>query len=412
MPTCRSLDKGTTGPPAAAAASRATAFAAFGPGALFGGVQGQILAQLTSFSTTDKTQVEGTAGVSTTAGSSVEVQVERALARVLGEGASLPDAQRGSTSVLTAEGLPPEQEVLRRKTSQVVEGLVPMVAELQPMVPNAPAASDVALFKAVIAQELLAVVAEIARPAGPRAALVRVLLGGIVGWANIQPPPAANADLPVLDGLLRTTRPVVETAASEALTASIDSIAQGAQNLILAWNVFVRTQPAAVRPAFALWPAAPNPRPAGLAPPVPSLAVRLNSASAIARGLSEDVAGVTNALDAIGFGFGERHVLRFTLQSDVDQDVTGAAVPRIVTVADILEWAEALAAGTAAMTAVSGQLALNLLADQADELFWLVRAIYAPRAAVPAELLDVQVRRAFVNLARDLDAFAELAISA
>jgi hypothetical protein len=110
----------------------------------------------------------------------------------------------------------------------------------------------------------------------------------------------------------------------------------------------------------------------------------------------------------------------YAFRSDDDPPV---AVRRVLTVHDILDWATTMATTAPETIAAAGQLGLNLVADQADELFWLIEAIYGapefeipdhepvirPDRDLPAELVDAQVRREFLNLARDLNELADLA---
>jgi hypothetical protein len=57
----------------------------------------------------------------------------------------------------------------------------------------------------------------------------------------------------------------------------------------------------------------------------------------------------------------------------------------------------------------AGQLGINLLADQADELFFIIAAILAKTDA-QRELRDPQVQLELLSLARDLSALADQGI--
>ena len=59
----------------------------------------------------------------------------------------------------------------------------------------------------------------------------------------------------------------------------------------------------------------------------------------------------------------------------------------------------------------AGQLGLDLIADQADELYWQVVAMLDPSvvAQLP-ELGDVQTQQELLTLARDLNMLAGLAV--
>jgi hypothetical protein len=94
-------------------------------------------------------------------------------------------------------------------------------------------------------------------------------------------------------------------------------------------------------------------------------------------------------------------------------------IPVYMTVADILDWAQNLAGpGSADYLRNAGALGLNLLCDQADELFWLALAMLDPTilAANPAAgtgpitaLADTEVQLEVSSLATDLNTFANLA---
>jgi len=80
-----------------------------------------------------------------------------------------------------------------------------------------------------------------------------------------------------------------------------------------------------------------------------------------------------------------------------------------LTVKDLLDWASDLAGGSGYdLLRRAGQLGLDLLADQADELFWIVATLlYQPPDQIP-ELRDTQVQIELRSLARDLSALADL----
>jgi hypothetical protein len=90
----------------------------------------------------------------------------------------------------------------------------------------------------------------------------------------------------------------------------------------------------------------------------------------------------------------------------------GSFVPVQVTLTDILDWTASMAgAPELELVRKAGQLGLNLIADQADELFWLVIALLYPNpGAGLAELTDAQVQAELLTLARDLELLADLAV--
>jgi hypothetical protein len=80
-------------------------------------------------------------------------------------------------------------------------------------------------------------------------------------------------------------------------------------------------------------------------------------------------------------------------------------------VKDLLDWAAGLS-DAAALDAIgqAGQLGINFLADQADELFFIILAILARANVQPRELRDPQVRLELLSLARDLSELADQGI--
>lgn len=366
--------------------------------------------QFASLATTIQTRLDTSATeTGSFGGGGVTVQVERALAQVL------RDTPRAVAGPATASGgLPPAQEALRQEVSRLVEAVIPVVERLQPLDPNGQVPSDVTLYKSVVADELRAVAAEVARPERPRAALLRVLLGALVGWPpavpfGSPPPPWALGDVDRLDALV-TSGTRVPVPATDDLTASVGALRSATRELLAAWGRYAGTNPAEDlwSPKIVSFRIVPNPA-------LSSVTQRFARAAELSRSISEDTPAVSSALDAIGFGFSERQSVALVLHTAVDSDLGVAAVERRVTVGDLLDWAAALAAQVTTTVHTAGQLGLTLLADQADELFWLIEAIYSPRASagdVPAELQDAQVRRELLTLARDLDGLAELAFPA
>jgi hypothetical protein len=82
-------------------------------------------------------------------------------------------------------------------------------------------------------------------------------------------------------------------------------------------------------------------------------------------------------------------------------------------VKDLLDWASDFS-GSAGLDAIRqcGQLGLNLLADQADELFFIIEAVLqADEVTVGLpELFDPQVQLELRSLARDLNELADQGI--
>jgi hypothetical protein len=166
---------------------------------------------------------------------------------------------------------------------------------------------------------------------------------------------------------------------------------------------------------------------ATVAPPLFSFSERMIRADLLLPVLSSDADQVAGALDAVGFGPGPQETTPIPdLQSASDEDLApvGAADPAALlalpiqmaqqqaaiygpTVKDLLDWASDLAGGAGYdLLRQAGQLGLDLLADQADELFWVVAALLE-NPPMP-ELSDTQVRLELLSLARDLSALADL----
>jgi hypothetical protein len=82
-----------------------------------------------------------------------------------------------------------------------------------------------------------------------------------------------------------------------------------------------------------------------------------------------------------------------------------------LTVKDLLDWAVELSDASAVdVIGQGGQLGINLLADQADELFFIIIAILAKADVQPRELRDPQVQLELLSLVRDLSELADQGI--
>jgi hypothetical protein len=172
---------------------------------------------------------------------------------------------------------------------------------------------------------------------------------------------------------------------------------------------------------------APPPSPAG------TFSDRLIAANLLLPVIAQDAARVAGALDAIGFGPGQQEITSINgLQSEVDADLIDTGVAPSVnfpsepilraqepstgqglTIKDVLDWAADLAGGASLdLIGQAGQLGLNLIADQADELFFIVIAILTAAAGVPVPdaLRDSQVDLELRSLARDLSELADQGI--
>jgi hypothetical protein len=187
-----------------------------------------------------------------------------------------------------------------------------------------------------------------------------------------------------------------------------------------------------------------------------SFAEKMIQADLLLPVIAQDASRVADSLTAIGFTAGEQETTFATFWSAVDADLLPAAavgipapppvstpvfnaligltiaggatgiptqIPVYMTVADIVDWAQNLAGPNSAdLLRNAGALGLNLLCDQADELFWLALAMLDPTilvatpgtASVPGTgpitaLADTEVQLEVASLATDLNTFAKLA---
>jgi hypothetical protein len=157
--------------------------------------------------------------------------------------------------------------------------------------------------------------------------------------------------------------------------------------------------------------------------------------------IAQDASRVADSIAAIGFSTGEQETQFAWFWSAVDTDLLGGPpiavpanlgwsvlnglspgggappnpnmypIPVYMTVADILDWARNLAGPTSSdQLRQAGALGLNLICDQADELFWLALAMLDPTASAQiAALADTEVQLEISSLATDLNTLANLA---
>jgi hypothetical protein len=179
-----------------------------------------------------------------------------------------------------------------------------------------------------------------------------------------------------------------------------------------------------------------------------SFAEKMIQADLLLPVIVQDAATVVGALEAIGFSQGQMETIQLTLWSLVDADLAPAVfgavaplpvppvdpgfipnlggaggwaanggsalntpIPVYTTIGDIVDWARTLGGPSSLdQLRLAGALGLNLICEQADELFWLCVALLDATAAdqVP-ELDDAQVQIEIDALARDLNTLANLA---
>lgn len=279
-------------------------------------------------------------------------------------------------------------------------------------------------------------------------------------------------DIGVLVNLLGLAGPLVPTLGIEEQLAGQQVVAGDALQLATLWtNYWALVNPKSASPSGpALWPLwepgmdPPPPPNSGLGtlgptspragvpapplslritaltpPPGLSFADRMIRADLLLPVLAQDADRVRAALDAVGLSTGEQEVTPLTLWSFVDSDLLTNARPSTLpappapplpqpilsaapldwvhpipvsgSVGDFLDWAGTLAGpGGPDLLRRAGALGLNLLADQADELFWLALGMIDPTASAQMdELADTQVQIEIISLARDLNTLAGLA---
>ena len=453
-------------------------------------------AQFASFATTIQQRIDTDSGGSQTLSGSLGAQVERAVSQATrrgnvalagggpgtayggssgnGYGGSSGSAYTGGYGVMAGNpgvaqpamaagtqaitavqllpiDLPPPQAVLASEAAIAQNDLLAALDSLQPLsVLSDP--RDIAAYKDIIRAQVVMLTAEFARADLPRPARVRVLLGGLLGFAfpagQVPTVPPAivgfqTGDVAALLFLLNLGRPRVPSSFVDQQDALQEVVAAATTRLLQLWVEFqyppggvqppaiwlgVRDRPAGVGGSAAV--GAPQPVPPGAAPIVTgTYSQRIILANELLPVISQDALQVAGALDAIGFGPGPQQTTSVnSLLSLVDGDlftdaVTGLPVPLEVlaaqsdvngpTMKDLLDWASDLS-GAAGLDAVrrGGQLGLNLLADQADELFFIIEAILqGDQAAIGLpELFDPQVQIELRSLARDLSGLADQGI--
>jgi hypothetical protein len=364
----------------------------------------------------------------------------------------------------------PRQAALLQEATLIKSDMLSVLDTLQPL-STFPDPSDVAAVTASVRAEVTMLIEEFTRTTlQPRSQRVRVLLGGLLGWDATSPLlPPNSGDVGALITLLNLGGPIVPTLLLDQQLASQQVLTSDAQQLLSQWRTYQANEPgvpppwdptltfrltgglgnlgptAGVPPVLALGPPSaqaqfrmsvisPGPVPPPPPPPLPpTYAERLIQADLLLPVVGQDASHVAGALDAIGLSQGEQETTYVTLQSLVDMDLLPAAPPgsptvppgaSVVlvrsTVTDVLDWTASMAdAKTLDLIRQAGQLGLNLIADQADELFWLVMALLQPQMPVgnpPAaqqqvvELGDAQVQTEFLTLARDLNLLANLAV--
>lgn len=426
----------------------------------------ELAASFSSFATTVQNRLDNNGSGSPIALSgSLEAQVTRALSQVTRQ-SSAYNGENGLTATALAltststsvngngsqSALPTAQKVLVGEAMATQANMLPALEGLKQLSAFAHA-TDVDAYRDIVRAEVLALTAEFARPDQPRPARVRVLFGALLGWAYApgtevvvgqgQP----SGDLAALTFLLGLCPPVVDSALTEDQLALQEVVKADAKRLFDLWVAFQYpggVDAEADYPAI-MWPEfeRTDKTLGGLAAvqnrfcspptdqPLYSFSERMIRADLLLPVLSHDSDQVAGALDAVGFGPGAQETVPIpNLLSVTDDDLDPedpyeereeykVFLPILrarqqitaygLTVKDLLDWASDLAGGSGYdLLRQAGQLGLDLLADQADELFWIVATLlFDPPDQIP-ELSDTQVQIELRSLARDLSALADL----
>jgi hypothetical protein len=356
----------------------------------------------------------------------------------------------------------PRQAALLQEATLTKGDALTVLDSLQPL-SAFPDPSDVAAVTAIVRAEITMLVEEFSRTTlRPRAQRVRVLLGGLLGFNPLSPQtPQNSGDVGTLITLLNLGAPIVPTLLVEQQLASQDVLTSDASQFLTQWLGFAASEgipalwsgnlrergpgnlgslqpqagepptrafgPADAQALFRLAVISPGQPPAPQPLQPRTYAERLIQADLLLPVVGQDASRVAAALDAIGLSQGEQETTFVNLLSLVDLDLLPipenpaappappgpqSTIPVSATITDLLDWTASLAdATTLDLVRQAGQLGLDLIADQADELFWLVVAMLDPATPrqVP-ELGDAQVQQELLTLARDLTLLASLAV--
>jgi hypothetical protein len=426
-----------------------------------------------SFATTIQNRIDSDSGGSASLGGSLNAQVTRALNQATRRGTTPTTSTSGAyggpqaagsatpvfaTGAITAAAprsaqlpaamsLPPDQRSLAGEATITQQDLLSSLDAVQPLSVE-PSPDDIAAYKNVIRAQVIALVGEFSRPDLPRPPRVRVLLGGLLGFAfpagvrPTAPPPTdgkQTGDLAALIYLLKRGRPRVTSASLDEQQALREILSADGVRLLELWSAYQYRSAAKPPP---MWlgvgkrrkgvggSAAVGKRPpSGVSvgrrpgPLSTSYSQRLINVNLLLPNVVQDTAQVAGALDAVGFGPGQQETVPIgNVISAVDSDLfTGTTMPILQareptggkgpTVKDLLDWAAELSDAPALdVIGQAGQLGINLLADQADELFFIILDILGGANVQPVELRDPQVRLELISLARDLSELADQGI--
>jgi hypothetical protein len=404
-----------------------------------------------SFATTIQNRSDGGPLSNGPGGGTLERQVDRAIAQVLGGGAArgsggfsralqgvFPVAADGSVSATPARGLvsmyangggrsgaayagapqagsgymgggaavagggaiTPEQAVLHRQANLIAADALPVLKALQPR-SEVVDADQVAKVRGMIELEIGQLLEEFGRLDGPREQRVELYLDALVGQQG------TAGHVGDFIGLL-TAADVSQNYTSldeQAERASRELLRQYAQNLRTIWDSYL---------AAVGVPAA--------GPPAP-FSERVVEANQLLTAVAETNVNLLAAMDAIGFSAGERRITEIEVGVPilVDQAASGLA-SSVIAVSDLTDWLEEYGGrqGPYLVDAL-GQPGLDLVAEEAVILFTIVSSIVIQllggglginetTPGLPPELSDERVQDEIEGLVTELDRLAGLAL--
>jgi hypothetical protein len=326
---------------------------------------------------------------------------------------------------LLGSGLPPDQGALVLEVASACRDIQQALNAMRPLSIETDV-GDVASLLAVVGAELDRLRAEVGRPDLPRPQRIKVLIGSLIGFQNSGQEVVGDLNV-LLQVFQRETPQVARNFLDEQ--QSLKSVVQfSALQLYRAWLTYQYggiTDPTKEPPD--IWPLGAAKRVATTSQPSNSFSQRAIDAQRLLPVLAQDAIAISSALDAIGFGPGAQEAIPLNEleNSFVDADLTPAgAIAANFSVQlrrakeskvdgdgpvarDIIDWATDISQGLD-LVASASQLGLNLLADEADELFYVVQAILTTDDPSVTELTDGQVQVELLTLARDLSLVADL----
>lgn len=305
----------------------------------------------------------------------------------------------GGGAVAAGGAITPEQAVLHRQANLIAADALPVLKALQPRSETVDA-DQVAKVRGMIEIEIHQLVEEFGRLDGPREQRVEFYLDALVGEQGT----TGHVDEFIQ---LLTAADVSQDYTSldeQAEKASRELLRQYARNLRAIWESYL----AAVTP------------PAGgqTAP----FSERVVEANQLLSAVAETNVNLLAAMDAIGFSAAERRITEIEVGVPAldDSTVVGLA-PSVIVISDLTDWLEQFAGrqGPYLVDAL-GQPGLDLVAEEAAILFSIVASIVIQllateldidqtTPALPPELTDERVQDEIEGLLGELERLAGLA---